>query len=173
MKRSLRQDQDRAGSRLHGDFTQPTQPVYMAGARWVPGGGHLALGAFLEYLPVLACPATMVFCLRGMTGRHKQADEQLQSQTPEERRQALQLELRQIDKERLVRGEITTEEYLRIHGTEAPETQTTERTRALGLAAGSVTIRRRAQQGGLHDGMLRRRHVRRPAGQYPGPADRR
>ena len=125
----------------------------------------------MEYLPVLACPATMVFCLRGMTGRHKQADEQLQSQTPEERRQALQLELRQIDKERLVRGEITTEEYLRIHGTEAPETQTTERTRVLGLAAGAVTIRHGAQQGGLHDGMLRRRHVRRPARQYAGPAD--
>ena len=119
----------------------------------------------MGYLPVLACPAMMIFCMRGMTGGRKQADQQTRSQTPEERRHALQSELRQIDKGRLARGEITTEEYLRIRGTEAPEAQTTHRTRAVNLAAVSAGTRNGSQQGGLRDGMLRRRYGRGPARQ--------
>ena len=83
------------------------------------GGGRVALGTLVEYLPALACPAMMIFCMRGMGGG-KQAGQQAPAQTPEERRQALQLEMRQLDKVRLARGEMTLDEFVRLHGPEAP-----------------------------------------------------
>ena len=80
------------------------------------GGGHVTLATLGEYLPALACPVVMVFCLRGLMGGDKQGP----AQTPEERRLALQLEMRELDKVRLARGEITLEEFVRLHGPEVP-----------------------------------------------------
>ncbi len=79
----------------------------------------MALGTLAWYLPALACPAMMILCTRGMQVGGKQAGRQTQAQTQEERRQALQVEMPELDRERLARGEITPERYLRLHGPEA------------------------------------------------------
>ena len=78
----------------------------------------VALGSVAEYIPALACPALMFLCMRGLRGRSKPDGQQAPPRTSAERRQALQVEMRQLDKERLARGEITPEEYLRLHGPE-------------------------------------------------------
>ena len=94
-------------------------------------------------LALLACPAMTIFCLGGMAGGGKQPARTDQGQTPADRRQALQLEMREIDRERLARGEITTEEFLQLQGTERPEAATPDRTRPAGLAAVPAKPRRR------------------------------
>lgn len=108
------------------------------------GGGRVALGTLVEYLPALACPAMMIFCMRGMGGG-KQAGQQAAPQTPEERRQTLQLEMRQLDKARLARGEITLEEFVRLHGPEAPAPGDVQETGPVRLRA--APARRRTRVG--------------------------
>lgn len=105
----------------------------------------MALWTLAEYLPALACPAMMIFGMRGMRGGGKQANQQTQPQTPEGRRQALQLEMRQLDKERLVRGEITSEEYLRLHG---PAAAARESVRDTSPARPAVVAAKRATTAG-------------------------
>ena len=84
------------------------------------GGGRVALGTLVEYLPALACPAMMVFCMRGLMGGGKHVAQQAPAQTSEERRLALQLEMRELDKARLARGEMTLEEFVHLYGPEPP-----------------------------------------------------
>lgn len=104
----------------------------------------MALGTFVEYLPALACPVMMIFCLRGLMGGGKQAGQQAAAQTPEERRLALQLEMRQLDKVRLARGEITLEEFVRLHGPEAPAPESVNDARSVRLSAAPPGRRTRA-----------------------------
>ena len=105
----------------------------------------MALGSVVAHiLPVLACPAMMIFCMRGMGGG-KQAGQRAPAQTPEERRQALQLEMQQLDKARLARGEMALEEFVRLHGQEAPAPGVVQETGPVRLRA--VAARRRARAG--------------------------
>ncbi len=92
---------------------------------------------------MLACPAMMIFCMRGMGGG-KQAGQQAPAQTPEERREALQLEMQQLDRARLARGEMTLEEFVRLHGPEAPEPEAVQDTRPVRLGAAPARRRTRA-----------------------------
>ena len=104
----------------------------------------VALGSVVGYLPVLACPAMMIFCMRGMLGGGKTAAKQAESQTLEARREALRQEMLLLDQQRLARGEITAEEYLRLHGAEAPAPQAPIYAPTAGLAAVPAKRRNRA-----------------------------
>ncbi len=111
------------------------------------GSGRVALGTLVEYLAVLAFPAMMIFGMRGMRGG-TQAGQQAPAQTPEERRLALQLEMRELDKAmdkaRLARGEMTLEEFVRLHGSQAPTPEAAEDARPAPLRAAPARPRARA-----------------------------
>jgi uncharacterized membrane protein len=105
----------------------------------------MALASVVEYLPALACPALMIFSMRGMMRSGRPADNPAENQSLEVRRLALHQEMLQLDRERLARGEITPEEYLRLHGAAAPVPAAPEHARFTGLAV--VASKRRSRAG--------------------------
>lgn len=105
----------------------------------------MALASVVEYLPALACPALMIFGMRGMMRGGRPADNPAENQSLEARRLALHQEMLQLDQERLARGEITVEEYLGLHAAAAPAPEAPEHARFTGLAV--VASKRRSRAG--------------------------